>query len=155
MCACLQLGFDDSEVDVDLVASLVEYICLHERAGAVLVFMPGMDEITRATSAIESMRLPQSVVVFPLHSSCTPQEQRAIFKSVPHGTRKVVIATNIAESSITIDDVVFVIDSGKHKEMAYVMLTHSLASTSRCNLLSHLSHRFKKAHSRSDGDALQ
>ena len=53
--------------------------------------------------------------VLPLHSSVSPQEQRRVFERPPGGTRKVVLATNIAETSLTIEDVVYVVDSGKLK----------------------------------------
>lgn len=53
--------------------------------------------------------------VIPLHSSVAPAEQRQAFKRPPDGVRKIVIATNIAETSLTIEDVVYVIDSGKLK----------------------------------------
>ena len=51
----------------------------------------------------------------PLHSSISPGEQRQAFQIPPSGTRKIVLATNIAETSLTIPDVVFVVDSGKLK----------------------------------------
>jgi len=53
--------------------------------------------------------------VIPLHSSVSPQEQRKAFEVPPPGIRKVVIATNIAETSLTISDVSLVVDSGKLK----------------------------------------
>ena len=53
--------------------------------------------------------------VLPLHSSVSPQEQRRVFERPLEGTRKVVLATNIAETSLTIEDVVYVVDSGKLK----------------------------------------
>lgn len=53
--------------------------------------------------------------VVPLHSSVSPGDQRQAFKRPPSGVRKIVIATNIAETSLTIEDVVYVVDCGKLK----------------------------------------
>ena len=58
-------------------------------------------------------------VLIPLHSTLSSEEQRLTFSKPPPGKRKVVMATNIAETSITIDDVVFVIDSGRVRETQY------------------------------------
>ena len=55
----------------------------------------------------------------PLHSSIASSDQLAVFRQPPQGLRKVVIATNIAETSITIDDILFVVDSGRAKENRY------------------------------------
>lgn len=57
--------------------------------------------------------------VLPLHSMISVAEQRLVFKPSPHGARKVVITTNIAETSITIDDVEYVVDCGRHKQTKY------------------------------------
>ena len=53
--------------------------------------------------------------VLPLHSSVSPQEQRKAFEVPPPGVRKIVLATNIAETSLTISDVTMVVDAGKLK----------------------------------------
>lgn len=66
--------------------------------------------------------LPFRCVVHPLHSSLSSEEQQAVFIKPPVGVTKVIISTNIAETSITIDDVVYVIDSGKMKEKRYSLL---------------------------------
>ncbi|CAM9660312.1 unnamed protein product [Chrysoparadoxa australica] len=63
--------------------------------------------------------LQKLLEVFPLHSSLSSREQRAIFKKMPRGVRKVVVSTNIAETSITIEDCTHVIDSGRVKELRY------------------------------------
>ncbi|KAI9216745.1 P-loop containing nucleoside triphosphate hydrolase protein [Blastocladiella britannica] len=58
-------------------------------------------------------------MVLPLHSSLSPANQAKVFKRAPRGQRKIVLSTNIAETGVTIDDIVFVVDSGKAKVTRY------------------------------------
>ncbi|KAM6598187.1 hypothetical protein CsatA_008711 [Cannabis sativa] len=62
---------------------------------------------------------PSSDWILPLHSSVASADQKRVFLRPPENIRKVIVATNIAETSLTIDDVVYVIDCGKHKENRY------------------------------------
>uniref|UniRef100_A0A803N4Y5 RNA helicase n=1 Tax=Chenopodium quinoa TaxID=63459 RepID=A0A803N4Y5_CHEQI len=57
--------------------------------------------------------------LLPLHSSIAAADQKKVFRKPPNNMRKIIMATNIAETSLTIDDVVYVVDSGKHKEYRY------------------------------------
>ena len=117
-----QLESDPDEVDVDLVCSLVKYVHEKNRAkpdGAILVFLPGWDEISKIKDALSNHARLSDVQVMPLHSMVSPQDQRKVFHKPPRGVRKVVLSTNIAETAVTIDDVVYVIDSGKLKEKGY------------------------------------
>ena len=86
--------------------------------GAVLIFLPGAAEIAAVCSRLSASEAARRGKrwVLPLHSSVSPADQRRAFQRPPRGVRKCVVATNIAETSITIDDVSFVIDSGKLKE---------------------------------------
>jgi ATP-dependent RNA helicase DHX57 len=90
---------------------------------SILVFLPGLKEITAAHEQLTGWgplaAEPQRSWVLPLHGSMTSDEQRRIFLRPPPGVRKVVLATNIAETSITIDDCAFVIDCGRMKETRY------------------------------------
>ncbi|XP_029204296.2 3'-5' RNA helicase YTHDC2-like [Acropora millepora] len=118
--------FDDDKIDRDLVISLVGYICTSSQEGAILVFLPGYDDIISLRDALTSHREfgnSKRYQIFMLHSSMQPSEQREVFRKLPHNTRKIVLSTNIAETSVTINDVVFVIDCGKVKEKSFDALT--------------------------------
>ncbi|NWZ34265.1 DHX36 helicase, partial [Brachypodius atriceps] len=109
---------DDDKVDLDLIAALIRHIVLEEEDGAILVFLPGWDNISTLHEILTSQVMFKSdrFIIIPLHSLMPTVNQTQVFKKTPPGVRKIVIATNIAETSITIDDVVFVIDGGKIKE---------------------------------------
>jgi len=92
------------------VAIAVERLLSDGLDGDVLVFLPGAAEIRRAARAIERIAQSAGVLVAPLHGDLTPAEQdRAV---APAGRRKIILSTNVAESSVTIEGVTAVIDSG-------------------------------------------
>ena len=95
----------------------VDYELSYDKSsGGILIFLPGVGEITHACNLLRSIA---SLHVLPLHASLETREQKRVFSSPPAGKRKVVVATNVAETSITIDDIVVVIDSGKVKETSF------------------------------------
>eukprot|EP00656_Telonema_subtile_P018385 TRINITY_DN19928_c0_g1_i1.p1 TRINITY_DN19928_c0_g1~~TRINITY_DN19928_c0_g1_i1.p1 ORF type:complete len:592 (+),score=128.96 TRINITY_DN19928_c0_g1_i1:79-1854(+) len=106
-----------ASIDYNLLTEVVQHIMKSsDPSGAVLVFVPGLAEIKRVCTEVEK-NLSKRVWMIPLHSSISNQEQRQAFRSPPTGLRKIVVATNIAEASITIPDVCHVIDTGRVKEM--------------------------------------
>ena len=118
------LRMDPDCVNNDLIIALVETICFGNKykdiEGAILIFLPGMQEINSLYDDFQGIRALRAVLsVNRLHSSVSNEEQEAVFVRPPKGLRKVVLSTNIAETSVTIDDIVFVIDTGKHKENRY------------------------------------
>ncbi|MBM4115504.1 MAG: ATP-dependent RNA helicase, partial [Phycisphaerae bacterium] len=82
--------------------------------GDVLIFMPGKSEIDRTIEAVTQFarRRGESILVLPLHGQLTPDEQDRALVPAPRGQRKVVVATNVAETSLTIEGIGIVIDSG-------------------------------------------
>ena len=89
--------------------------------GDLLIFLSGITEITRVVEAARqySEINNNSWIVLPLHSTLSLSEQDKVFDYPPDGVRKCIVSTNIAETSVTIDGVRFVCDSGKVKEMTY------------------------------------
>ncbi|HET7370691.1 MAG TPA: DEAD/DEAH box helicase, partial [Gammaproteobacteria bacterium] len=82
-----------------------------EQPGGVLVFLPGAAEI-RKTADLLAKQLPRNVLIAPLYGALPPAEQDKAIAPAPDGRRKVVLATNIAETSLTIEDVRVVVDCG-------------------------------------------
>ncbi|KAM4523457.1 putative ATP-dependent RNA helicase DHX57 [Fundulus diaphanus] len=120
-------AMDLDKINMDLVESLLEWIVDGKHnypPGAVLVFMPGLAEIKMLYEQLQSNRIFNNrrgsrCVVYPLHSTLSNEEQQAVFSRPPEGVTKIIVSTNIAETSVTIDDVVYVVDSGKMKEKRY------------------------------------
>ncbi|KAM9735252.1 3'-5' RNA helicase YTHDC2 isoform 2-T3 [Menidia menidia] len=123
-------SFDDQFVDLDLIMALLYNICSTTSEGAVLIFLPGYDEIVSLRDRIlfDDKRFStnsESYQVFTLHSDMQTLDQKKAMKTSPPGVRKIILSTNIAETSITINDVVFVIDSGKVKEKSFDPVSHT------------------------------
>ncbi|XP_067412662.1 LOW QUALITY PROTEIN: probable ATP-dependent RNA helicase DHX34 [Emydura macquarii macquarii] len=91
-----------------------------EERGDLLIFLSGVAEIGSVLEAAQTYAThTQRWVVLPLHSTLSIAEQDKVFDMPPPGVRKCIVSTNIAETSVTIDGVRFVLDSGKVKELSY------------------------------------
>ncbi|KAK1442934.1 ATP-dependent RNA helicase [Babesia gibsoni] len=108
-------------------ASLITVLNIHlnEPAGDILLFLTGQEEIDVACRTLhermkrlESMS-PPPLIILPVYAALPSEMQRAIFEPTPIGCRKCVIATNIAEASLTIDGIFYVIDPGFAKVKRY------------------------------------
>jgi Helicase conserved C-terminal domain len=112
--------------------ALIYHIHKTSDEGAVLVFLPGLQSIRTLFSMLERpsssssssssnreyAELSRSLRVLPLHSSLSSGDQKLVFQQFS-GKRKVVLSTNIAETSVTIDDVVYVVDTCRYVSYYY------------------------------------
>ena len=105
-------------INYDLILKTVEHIdtTLSTSDGGILIFLPGAFEIEQV---LQKLRNRRNFHALPLHASLPPKEQKRVFQPAPKGLRKVIAATNVAETSITIPDIVAVIDTGRVKEMTF------------------------------------
>ena len=107
-------------VPVELISHLAK--CLHETKpdGSILCFLPGWEDIVNVKNELEFILSSKSkpFKLYCIHSSAPPEVAQSIFHRT-EGERKIILATNIAESSITIPDIAYVIDSGKQKINMY------------------------------------
>ncbi len=145
---------NESKINYDLIAEIIKHICKLEEEDrrlqqakngkdvklsntsnsigkAVLIFLPGIAEINQCYNTLNDQLIKKesnylSLKVLQLHGSLRVAEQRLVFKNFPK-FRKVILSTNIAETSITIDDVSYVIDTGKVKETRYDQQTRCQA----------------------------
>ncbi|KAI0842345.1 P-loop containing nucleoside triphosphate hydrolase protein [Hypoxylon sp. FL0890] len=116
--------FDEYQIDFDLIVQLIGRIAVDPAyvnySKAILVFLPGIAEIRNLNdSLLGEPFFQRGWEIFPLHSTIATEDQERAFLVPPEGFRKIVLATNIAETGITIPDVTCVIDTGKHREMRF------------------------------------
>lgn len=116
---------EEGLVPFALTAATIAHIARTSEGGAILVFLPGLDEIKKVDEYLRTEswlginpRDTRKYKVFMLHSSL-PESQTEVFDPVPPGCRKIILSTNIAETSVTIPDVQYVVDSGKLREKRY------------------------------------
>ncbi|HWO18229.1 MAG TPA: ATP-dependent RNA helicase HrpA [Kofleriaceae bacterium] len=111
----------DDEADLaDLVASTVNEIAEMDPRGDMLVFLPGEREIREAASEIERRALPHTMVL-PLYARLSAADQQRVFQRTAQ--RRVVLATNVAETSLTIPGIVYVVDTGLARVNRYSVRT--------------------------------
>ncbi|GKZ00526.1 hypothetical protein MPSEU_001005000 [Mayamaea pseudoterrestris] len=125
---------DESVINFDLIEDLLRLLLFetgqgqhnllpHEGVdmlkGSILIFLPGKGEIRGLIDQLQGNRVftASKLDIIPLHSTISSQDQRRAFQKSEKGRRKIIVATNIAETSVTIPDVVIVIDSGRVREL--------------------------------------
>jgi len=116
----VQVGFlpaPDERPAPQIAAEAVADLIFSGESGDILVFMPGMGEIQSTITEIRAQRVGEALSLLPLHGELSPEDQDAAF--APQSVRKVVISTNVAETSVTIDGIRHVVDSGLARVSRY------------------------------------
>ena len=117
--------YKSGNLNYELIAHVTRFIDKRltqeaKQDGSILIFLSGVLEISNTIKEINKLS-DNKFMALPLHSGLTSAEQKSIFKTAPKGKRKVVVSTNIAETSITIPDCVAVIDTGKSKNLFLII----------------------------------
>lgn len=113
------------EADI-IAACVVTVLQIHvtQDEGDILVFLPGQEEIEHCVEQLKDKQKKlgsklKELVITPIYANLPTDMQAEVFKPTPPGARKVVVATNIAETSLTIDGIVYVIDPGYCKQNSF------------------------------------
>lgn len=111
------LELDDRQPFPEQAAQAIERIVNAGEQGDILVFMPGMGEINQTINAAQSVNVAERLAFIPLHGDLAPEDQDRAF--APSPLRKVIVSTNVAETSVTIEGVRHVVDSGLARVARY------------------------------------
>lgn len=109
----------------EAIAHIVSAHVKKKQKGDVLVFLSGEKQIRDTMEAIQSSSVSKKIHLLPLYGRLTKEEQERVFDPAPRGKTKVVVSTNIAETSVTIDGITCVIDSGLSKTNFYNPRTYT------------------------------
>jgi HrpA-like RNA helicase len=109
--------YADDDIENYVEASIAKTLEIHNSKvpGDILIFLTGPDEIDRAVEDVQE-KLKDTAVVLPLHGKLIEKETQRVFEPVDGNKRKIIFSTNVAETSITIDGIRHVIESGMVKE---------------------------------------
>ncbi len=97
------------------ITNTIDRILYNKTDGDILVFLPGEKSIKDCISRLYSSSFARKIQIIPLYGRLPKEEQEKVFDPAPFGRKKVIISTNIAETSVTIDGITSVIDSGLAK----------------------------------------
>ncbi len=115
----IRWGEDGNERSIVIDSARATLRICRETPGDVLVFLPGAGEISAVRELLLDALVTNEVTVLPLHGNLPLSEQMRALAPDPHGRKKIVLATNVAESSLTIDGITAVVDSGWERRMVY------------------------------------
>lgn len=115
----------EDTIDHNLLFRLILHIHKKKSEGSILVFLPGYADILEQAEKIQAELNANEYRLFMLHSNMQTGDQKGVFNRMSSGVRKIVLATNLAETSITIDDVVYVIDTGRVKQQTFDAISGS------------------------------
>uniref|UniRef100_A0A1A9UZM5 RNA helicase n=1 Tax=Glossina austeni TaxID=7395 RepID=A0A1A9UZM5_GLOAU len=114
---------DDNDVDHDLILSLLEGLYRSSHPGAIMVFLPGYNDIVHQKDLIQSTLPGGTYIICILHGQMDSKDQCKALQT--HSVRKIILSTNIGQTSITIPDLAYIIDSGKVKMNTFDSITES------------------------------
>lgn len=103
---------DVAYVPDETIESLVYNIHTRQPPGDILAFFAGQSEIFAACDSLKKLLPPNEVIIMPLYACLPLEEQNKVFAPTPKGIRKIICSTNAAETSITIEGIVYVVDTG-------------------------------------------
>lgn len=104
-----------SECLIEKICSTVERVLNNDEDGGILIFLPGEKIIKDCLFKLDHSKFARKIYTLPLYGRLAKEEQERVFDPAPFGKKKVIISTNIAETSVTISDITTVIDSGLSK----------------------------------------
>ncbi|UER67968.1 ATP-dependent RNA helicase [Borrelia sp. BU AG58] len=107
------------------IKEIVGNIIKDRQEGDILIFLSGEKEIKETIKELHDLNLKKDLIILPLYGRMAKEAQEQIFMPTPKNRRKIIVSTNIAETSITIENIKIVIDSGKVKTNKFQMKTHT------------------------------